>query len=324
MNALRWRLRRRFTLAKVIVYAGGWLVLIGAGILRRRWRCLRVWLTVILCGNAWVLTWPALAIRNRERLVRLHVAQIEKRIVDDPNVRFWFDPVGCEYDTAGFSGIDREIPELPELLRKPRLICSPVSISIVNWKWDDLSVIKGLPLEYLDLDNTRVADLSPLRGMPLKRLKLNDTRVTDLRPLGGMPLETLHLWNTNIADLSALRGVSLRRLFLTGTFVTDLAPLQGMRLELLDLCRSGVVDLAPLAGMPLKHLWLVDTDVADLAPLAGMPLEELYLAGTAVEDLSPLAGMPLRFLNIRDTPAATKPLPAWLLAMKKKGCRIYR
>lgn len=73
-----------------------------------------------------------------------------------------------------------------------------------------------------------------------------------------------------------------------------------------------VTDLTSLQGMQLKWLWVYCTNVYDLTPLQGMPLERLWLTGSPVEDLTPLKGMPLQKLDIRYTPAAENPLPAWL------------
>jgi hypothetical protein len=63
----------------------------------------------------------------------------------------------------------------------------------------DISALEGMPLEYLNLMNTKVADLRPLKGMPLQSLSLNSTLwaqpvpVTDLSPLAGLPLKSLDI-----------------------------------------------------------------------------------------------------------------------------------
>src|SRR5262249_29607280 len=77
----------------------------------------------------------------------------------------------------------------------------------------DLTPLKGMPLEYLDLMNTRAADLAPLHGVPLKHLNLEGLRgVSDLSPLKGMPLEYLSLTGTSVSDLSPLKTMPLKSL----------------------------------------------------------------------------------------------------------------
>lgn len=56
----------------------------------------------------------------------------------------------------------------------------------------DLTVLKGLRLEVLDVDNDgSLHDLTPLAGMPLGDLNIAVTGVTDLTPLAGMPLQRI-------------------------------------------------------------------------------------------------------------------------------------
>ena len=55
----------------------------------------------------------------------------------------------------------------------------------------DISVVKDMPLEWLNLTDTTVTDLSALKGKPLKRLIMHRCPVADLTPLEGAPLERL-------------------------------------------------------------------------------------------------------------------------------------
>jgi len=63
----------------------------------------------------------------------------------------------------------------------------------------DISALEGMPLDSLNLMNTKVADIRPLKGMPLQSLSLRSTLtaqpvpVTDLSPLAGLPLKTLDI-----------------------------------------------------------------------------------------------------------------------------------
>ena len=131
----------------------------------------------------------------------------------------------------------------------------------------DLSPLKGLPLESLDLSWNGVADLSPLEGMPLVSLRLARTEVEDLSPLAGMLLLDLRMEGAKVRDLAPLRGMPLRYLDISHTRVADLNALVGMPLEELHMNCSKVTDLSPVGGLPLKHIGLLDVPVSDLSPL---------------------------------------------------------
>ena len=160
----------------------------------------------------------------------------------------------------------------------------------------DLSPLKGIPLNILNLTCQHMVNLGPLEGMPLEELNLNTTPVTDLTPLRGMPLKSLNLCSTRVEDLTPLQGAPLTNLLLDACEVSDVSPLRGMPLTRLLLRRTKVADLAPLKGMPLTCLELSGTQVTDLTPLAGMPLSYLSIDSTRVQDLSPLRGAPLTCL----------------------------
>ncbi len=150
-----------------------------------------------------------------------------------------------------------------------------------------------------DLSFRPIRDLSPLKGLPLERLDLRGTRVEDLTPLKGMPLRELYLESTNVSDLSPLKGAPLRVLYLNGTPVKDISPLSDAPLFMLNLTNTQVSDLSPVRKMPLNTLWVGKSNVRDISVLAGKHLESLDVQYTAVSDLKPLAGMiSLQRLNI--------------------------
>ncbi|MFO0906683.1 MAG: protein kinase [Pirellulales bacterium] len=121
----------------------------------------------------------------------------------------------------------------------------------------------------VDLSDSGVADLSPLRGMPIERLNLFRTVVTDLTPISELPLTFLELSHTPIADLGPLRGMPLKNLRLYRTQVSDLSPLQGMSLEQLDLSYTKVTDISVLRGMPLiEAKFMGSPALTDISPLA--------------------------------------------------------
>jgi serine/threonine protein kinase len=192
----------------------------------------------------------------------------------------------------------------------------------------DLATIKDVPLQWLDLNSTRIGDLSALAGMPLISLECNSVRDGNLKPLSGMKtltrlllsgkefhslapltglsLEQFSCGNSSVADLRPLQGMdTLRQLTIGSTRVTSLAPLHGLQLTWLDCRETPVTDLTPLAGMKLSYLDCGKTRVHDLRPLAAMPLDKLDCSQTLVEDLTPLAdtrltGLTCQGAKVRD------------------------
>jgi len=74
------------------------------------------------------------------------------------------------------------------------------------------------------LSGTGVTDLSPLRKMHVQILDLRGEQITDLSSLMGMSLTQLYLENTVVEDLSPLKGMPLVRLYLSNTKVKDISP----------------------------------------------------------------------------------------------------
>jgi len=158
----------------------------------------------------------------------------------------------------------------------------------------DISPLKGLPLERLDLRGLEISDISPLEGMPLRELFLEQTKVTDLSPLKGAPLRVLYLNDTPVKDISPLADCPLVQLNLTGTQVADISPVRSLPLGTLWIGKTKVTDLSPLADKHLESLDVQDTAVADLSPLADMTtLRRLNIVGSQVTDLTPLAKLNL-------------------------------
>jgi Leucine-rich repeat (LRR) protein len=158
--------------------------------------------------------------------------------------------VAVDFSTVHVSDIS-PVRALPRLLR---LSCTGTVDGPVVSDLTDISPLKGLALEDLDIAKSHVSDLSPLAGMRLASFSAWDCLVSDLRPLHGMPLNALFLSFTQVTDLSALKGMPLRKLVLHGSNVADLSPLKGMPLVNLTCDRTKVTDLSPLEGMPLKAL----------------------------------------------------------------------
>jgi len=165
----------------------------------------------------------------------------------------------------------------------------------------DLSILKGMPIRSLSINDNPIRDITPLKGLPLTWLALDATQVYDLTPLKGMPLRGLSIRNMPVADLTPLIGMQLDNLNIQGSSVVDLSPLKGVPLRYLACYSTRVADLSPLKGMPLKWLLCYETKVTDLTPLQGLPLEGLNVRKTVVSDLTPLRGMPLKQLDVSVT-----------------------
>jgi hypothetical protein len=181
-----------------------------------------------------------------------------------------------------------------------------------------LAFVRGMPLRYLHLFCTRVSDLEPLRGMKLEDLNIAVSPVRDLSPLEGMPLRVLNCWFARgVHDLKPLHGMPLTYLNLGGTAVKDLSPLADSPLEFLDCGGTKITDLAPLRGKPLKSLRIANTRVSRLDALAQLPLEDFSCEGAPVTDLSPLKGLPLRVLSCDFMPERDAPILRGIKTLEK-------
>ena len=153
-----------------------------------------------------------------------------------------------------------------------------------------------------EFPNCSLRDLSPLKGLKLEVLDLSGNPVREIRHLQGMPLNVLWLENTGVVSLASLRQAKLRELRLNNSPVESLDGLQGQPLEQLYAVATRIKDVEPLRKSNLRGLWLTDSPVADLSPLAGLPLESLTLHRTLVNDLSFVRKLPvIQRLHIGET-----------------------
>ncbi|MCA9004179.1 MAG: hypothetical protein KDA70_02815 [Planctomycetaceae bacterium] len=197
---------------------------------------------------------------------------------------------------------------------------------------EDISGLKGMKLQFLDLMNCPVSDLSPLKGMDLQYLDLTHCPVSDLSPLKGMKIQELYLEGSFVSDLSPLQGMPIRILRMEHTPVSDISPLEGMPLNQLNLFDTKVKNLGLINTLPLKTLWIPNTEITDISPLKGMLLESLDIQDTKVADLSPLRGMQILRLNLANsavtdlTPLKGMPLQRLIFtpANIKKGLDVIR
>ncbi len=221
----------------------------------------------------------------------------------------------------------------------------------------DLSFLKGAPISELVLYKCQIADLTPIRDLPLEYLNIGVNPVTDLGPLHGRQIKWLSLAETNVSDISPLKGLPLRELYLNGcdglndvsvlaripTLEKVTVPIQARNIEALralpnlQMLAFQMTDTYP--GVPtssaqefwrqlpqmvwgraldeagIKYrayrkpdgLWSVtinDPQFHDLSVFRGSTIGELILDDTSVTDLAPLVGLPLKSLSLDGTPVA--------------------
>jgi|GEM_PF-1021576 len=135
----------------------------------------------------------------------------------------------CPLTSLGIEGC--LIKDLSFVTNFPALINLNISSTLVK----DLSPLRGLQLQSIEMAGTPVRDLSPLEGMPLSSLNMTDVPATNLNVLAGMPLRSVHLGHPDLVmDISSLAGKDLSYLALVGS-VTAFAPLKEIKLSHLAL-----------------------------------------------------------------------------------------
>ncbi len=167
----------------------------------------------------------------------------------------------------------------------------------------DLSVLRGMPLEYLSIQQAaKVTDLRPLEGMKLRQLIMADSRVRDLSPLAGMPLEHLDISGSQVFTLEHLRGLPLTNLNVRGCVrISDFSALAASPVATLDAGKTSLSSLERVADLPLTWLDVSSTKVEDLEPLVGSKLEHLSIANTKITDFGALRRLPLKRLDASGT-----------------------
>jgi serine/threonine protein kinase/Leucine-rich repeat (LRR) protein len=129
--------------------------------------------------------------------------------------------------------------------------------------------------EYAQQKEGTLADLSPLRGMALQELNVFCNPIARLAPLDKMPIRELRSYATNVFSLEPLKEMPITTLYISHSRITDLSPLSKTPISKLYLDDTKVSSLAPLQGKSLQVLSIFDTDIDDLSPLQGMNLTDL-------------------------------------------------
>jgi hypothetical protein len=84
------------------------------------------------------------------------------------------------------------------------------AVDLAGAKVSDISVLRTLDLEYLNLNGTEVESIEATRRMPLKTLVISGTKVADLSPLqNSRTLQKLNLIGTPVKTLRVLSNVKL-------------------------------------------------------------------------------------------------------------------
>ena len=180
-----------------------------------------------------------------------------------------------------------------------------VAAEFPNCSLRDLSPLKGLKLQMLDLSGNPVREIRHLQGMPLNVLWLENTEVVSLKSLSNANLRELRLNNSPVESLDGIQGQPLENLYAVGTRIKEVEPLRKSNLRGLWLTGSPVADLSPLAGLPLESLTAHRTLVNDLSFVRKLPvIQRLHIGETLIEDLSPLEG--LRLTRLVFTPSRIK------------------
>lgn len=171
-------------------------------------------------------------------------------------------------------------------------------LDIGECRVQDLSPIRNMKLEVLDITNNPIKDLSPLAGMTsLRKLRFGgrDFKLIDnIDALSGLTnLEEIRMVESNVISAKALSNCKALREFDAAD--TPLASFEGLenctQLERISVHRTQVADVSPLAGLSnLKYLALFhcpnvkDISVAD----KWTKLEHLDIAYTGITNLAPL------------------------------------
>jgi len=209
---------------------------------------------------------PAVLERARDGLRRANPA-----LTAPPDSVLRAGPTGLELHLDG--PVAEQIITLAPLAGLP-----VVRVVLVAPPWRDLSLLRGLPIETLEVSGGRLENYEVLRQLPLRRLSLIRCQLDNLSMLASLALEALDVSENRLSTIVSLTGMPLRRLNISRN--------------------SQITTVRNLTGMPLEELRMDDcTRIEDLRPLRGLPLKTLSMDGVAVADLSPLTDLPLEFLN---------------------------
>ena len=111
-----------------------------------------------------------------------------------------------------------------------------------NTRVKDLTPLKGLKIEVLDISNTPVEDISFLRALPpigdgnnmfrvMEVLDLSRAKIKDFSPLKGMLFQELGLFGYKLDDWTFLSSIESDSFYLNDTNIKSLKPLEGKKIH---------------------------------------------------------------------------------------------
>ena len=207
-----------------------------------------------------------------------------------------------------------------------------VQVNLGRQPIDTIEPLRGLPIESLNVRETKISSVDSIKGMPLVKLHISGTRVSDPKALRGLGLRELGIGSLKIEtgadlagthlqtldcqgcdelrDLSALRNAPLRKLVAGYCHrLSDISFLASAPIEILWIDQTEVRTLSVLKDKPLRDLSVDRTPVDDLSPLRKAPIETLVISGTRIKDLTPLLDLPkLKKLRVSKLGKLLEPL----------------
>lgn len=138
-------------------------------------------------------------------------------------------------------------------------------LSIGHTNIADLSTLATCStLTYLTMTGCPVRDLSPLRNLRLEVIDIADTRVSRLDPLRGMPFREVSAESLSVSSLAPLRGTAPIKLQLTNTPVSDISAFDFSRMEYLRIAGTQVGNVPRLGYSSLRNVDVRRTPIRDL------------------------------------------------------------
>lgn len=135
---------------------------------------------------------------------------------------------------------------------------------------EELARLKNL--KQLDIVMQQITDISPLKGLPLERLNIAGNRITDLSAIENMhTLVELNIDYNPVSDILPLSTLYY--------------------LVSLDASDTLIEDVTALAGLYyLKFLYINDAHIKDVSALADLELVNCFLENNKIKDVSPHEG----------------------------------
>ena len=108
-----------------------------------------------------------------------------------------------------------------------------------NENLHDVSVLRNITINKLDLYDSPIRDLVGLEGMPLTFLRLERTFVLDIGPIIDCPLKELDISKTNIVNIYGLKNSSIEVLHLNDKYFNHEKLLEFRNLKKLIVSKKG-------------------------------------------------------------------------------------